>query len=416
MKRIVLLVTAFLIVAGCSSDKVRIGKQLPQWREGELDIHFINTARGECEYQILPDGTTILVDASGSLLKLGEEKSEPLPSKPSDDISAGKVIADYIRHFSPEVSGGHINYLLITHLHGDHIGSYREWLPMHESGLFRIGSLQEIGDALVFDKIMDRDWPSYDYPTPAVMDKELIHNYRAYLEWYSTAKGVQVERWNPGSHSQIVPLHDPGCGVTVQNMSGNGCFWTGEGENSYTLMPTTEEFLKMDADAIPGENAYSCSYTLSYGDFDFFLGGDLQINGRSEYPYKDTEAPIAKVSRKVEVMKADHHGTNNTNSSELLSVLRPDVWIVCPWRDVHPRPATIDRVLAANPDCDIFCTNMPEINKPKMGDRLSSIDVQEGHIVVRVAQGGASYMVYALDDTDQEYRVKSIHGPYRCEK
>ena len=40
-----------------------IGKALPLWSEGCLDIHFINTGRGECCFYILPDGTTLLVDA-----------------------------------------------------------------------------------------------------------------------------------------------------------------------------------------------------------------------------------------------------------------------------------------------------------------------------------------------------------------
>ena len=40
-----------------------VGEVLPNWSEGYLDIHFINTGRGECCFYILPDGTTLLVDA-----------------------------------------------------------------------------------------------------------------------------------------------------------------------------------------------------------------------------------------------------------------------------------------------------------------------------------------------------------------
>ena len=38
-----------------------------------------------------------------------------------------------------------------------------------------------------------------------------------------------------------------------------------------------------------------------------------------------------------------------------------------------------------------------------------------GHIVIRVQPGGDVFWVYMLDDTDFEYKVKSIHGPYTCE-
>ena len=48
-----------------------VGKTLPLWSEGNLDIHFINTARGECCFYILPDGTTLLVDA-GEIASFGQ--------------------------------------------------------------------------------------------------------------------------------------------------------------------------------------------------------------------------------------------------------------------------------------------------------------------------------------------------------
>lgn len=45
-----------------------VGQSLPAWTEGCLDIHSINTGRGESTFYILPDGTTMLIDAAGSLL------------------------------------------------------------------------------------------------------------------------------------------------------------------------------------------------------------------------------------------------------------------------------------------------------------------------------------------------------------
>lgn len=33
-----------------------VGRPLPPWSEGELDIHYINTGRGEASLLILPDG------------------------------------------------------------------------------------------------------------------------------------------------------------------------------------------------------------------------------------------------------------------------------------------------------------------------------------------------------------------------
>ena len=37
--------------------ETQTGEIMPAWSEGNLDIHFINSGRGECTFYILPDGT-----------------------------------------------------------------------------------------------------------------------------------------------------------------------------------------------------------------------------------------------------------------------------------------------------------------------------------------------------------------------
>ncbi len=420
MRHSSIILTVFaLALCSCVGAKVEIGKPLPAWQEGELDIHFINTGRGECTWQILPDGTTFLVDASGGLMKYGVDKyNEPIPSRPSSDISAGKVICDYINHFNPSVSAGHIDYFLLTHHHGDHMGNLVPELPMHESGLFQLSSLPEIGSNLIIDRLIDRD-PTLTYPTPYFTDNsnDIAINYKAFMDWTAAENGTQIEAWNVGSHSQVTPVHDPDCGVTVQAYSGSGRYWTGEGEESYLGMPTTEEYETLPDKVLPTENHLSCSYILTYGDFDLFVGGDIEYNDREKYPYLDAEAPLIKVAHKVEVMEANHHGETQTHDPALLAVLRPDVWLVGTWRERHPQAQTVDRILEANPNCAIFCTNTPERNIPELGEeRMEKIVSKYGHIVVRVARGGESFMVYTLEDGDQLYNVKSIHGPFPCTK
>ena len=56
-----------------------VGRPLTPWSEGELDIHHINTGRGEAALLILPDGTGLLVDASGKTL---EQPPFSLPTRP----------------------------------------------------------------------------------------------------------------------------------------------------------------------------------------------------------------------------------------------------------------------------------------------------------------------------------------------
>ena len=49
------------------------------------------------------------------------------------------------------------------------------------------------------------------------------------------------------------------------------------------------------------------------------------------------------------------------------------------------------------------------------GVDASKFSATGGHVVVRMQPGGSSYYVFVLDDSDFEYRVLSIHGPYSCQ-
>jgi hypothetical protein len=53
----------FLMLTVRGQPVASIGKPLPPWQQGWLDLHHINTGRGNAALYILPDGTTILFDA-----------------------------------------------------------------------------------------------------------------------------------------------------------------------------------------------------------------------------------------------------------------------------------------------------------------------------------------------------------------
>ena len=60
---------------------------------------------------------------------------------------------------------------------------------------------------------------------------------------------------------------------------------------------------------------------------------------------------------------------------------------------------------------DIFATNMHEANEIVVAN-IARLKSKHGHIVVRVAPGGASYNVIILDDATETYKVTAVHGPY----
>ena len=63
MKNITLLIFLSTCLISQSQPVAEIGKPLPAWQEGYLDLHHINTGRGSAAFYILPDGTTVLFDA-----------------------------------------------------------------------------------------------------------------------------------------------------------------------------------------------------------------------------------------------------------------------------------------------------------------------------------------------------------------
>ena len=348
-----------------------------------------------------------------------------------------KVIVNYIKHFAPAAAGGRLDYFYTSHYHGDHIGAWRDnyasygWTPFNKEGEqvssvnlndggFYLNGIAEVGLAIPIDKVLDRgDWasrPSADYFDSGGQKRYQL--YVNYLDYAKRKQGTVRETLKIGHDDQVVLKHDAGKYSTfrVLNVAAGGDIWTGKGtEVNTTYVPSTAECSKNHTAWAISENIFSNVFLLSYGSFDFFSGGDIQYSGRSSYSWKDIEKPISVVMKKVEGMKASHHSTANTNSAELLGVLKPDFYIAGVWRDVQPNPATLKRVLSANPSTRIFTTNLVQSNITTLkaeGVDPSTFAATGGHVVVRVLPGGVKYYIYVLDDSNLEYKVKAKFGPF----
>ena len=417
---------------------VSLGSPLPAWKQGYLDIHGINGGRGEAFYYIFPDGTTMLVDAAGAPQnEYGYDSG--IASRPSVSVSCGQVIVNYIRHFAPVISSGHIDYFMTSHYHGDHIGAWRDnytkfrWQPVNRYGTpvssvnlaaggFLLNGLSDVGMSIPIRTVIDRgDWadrPSVEYIDEGAQKR--YANYINFLDWSARNYGTERKTLAIGHTDQIVPLHDAASypSFSVRGIAAGGDIWTGSGTGVNTnYVPSAADCLANINEWEINENIFSCVFHMSYGKFDWFAGGDIQFSGKSTHSWKDIELPISKVMKKVEAMKASHHSTKNTNSTELLGVLKPDVYIAGVWQDVQPNPATIKRVLTASPSVKMFTTNIAESNLATLsseGIDTSKFLSTQGHVVIRVLPGGASYYVYVLDDSDLEYKVKAVFGPYLC--
>lgn len=409
---LVLALSALALKAAAQAQGAEVGRPLPAWRTGELDIHHINTGRGEAQVMILPDGTSLLVDMSG---KTVEAPPFSLPTRPDASRAPGEWVARYVRRALPE-GAAKIDYALITHFHGDHMGAIVPDSPLAPNGAYRLSGVTEVAEHLAIDTLIDRGWPDYDHPRP--IRNPTVDNYRAFLAWQIENRGLRIEQFQPGRADQIVLRHQAEAypQFQIRNLYASGVLWTGVGEETRNLVPSPDS---VPANEYPNENKLSIAFRISYGRFDYFTGGDLSsIDEETVHappPWLDIEPRVGQAAGPVEAMKANHHGSWDSNSIGFLAALRPQVIVVPSRAEGHPSVNTWKRMTSTQVwpgERDIFVTNVGPATARTTYDIERTARSTQGHVVIRVAEGGASFRVFVLEDTDEDMRVKAVFGPY----
>ncbi|WP_245564910.1 hypothetical protein [Spirosoma panaciterrae] len=131
--------------------------------------------------------------------------------------------------------------------------------------------------------------------------------------------------------------------------------------------------------------------------------------------WNDVETPVSKVVGPVDVHILDHHGNRDSQNDNLLAALRPRVFVIPVWSSDHPGHDVLDRMYSPEiypGERDVFATDMLEANKLVIGELVNRLKSDKGHIVVRVAPGGATYQVIILNDANENLTVKGLFGPY----
>ena len=303
----------------------------------------------------------------------------------------------------------------MTHFHDDHMGGVHPSNKYSKLGNYELSGVTEVGENVRFDKIIDRAWPSYDYPSP--LDNANMRNYRSFLDWNMRNNGVTVQKIQVGRKDQLVLINNPDDypNFEIRNIAANGDVWTGAGDNVRNYFPDSK-IIKED---FPDENMLSIALRLSYGKFDYFTGGDLLgIPDPGAPEWQDIETPVGRVVGPVEVNVANHHAHYNSQNENFVSSLRPRVHIIQSWVVNHPAPTTLERLLSnklySGPR-DIFVTNLMENTKIFIGPNSEKIVNQHGHIVIRVMPEGDIFYVFILDDSNENFIIKAKYGPYSCD-
>lgn len=379
-----------------------------------LDIHQINTGKGDAALFVFPDGTTLLLDA-GALAWVRPPHYEA-PAVPNDSRRAGEWIARYVRAMHPRRNAPVLDYGMITHYHGDHMGNLTADAPRAAAGSYRLTGITDVAEHVPIRVMLDRSWPDYD------VSEAMMENYQAFLQWQVRNRGLRVERFEPGRRDQVVLSHAPERFPEFEfyNVAAGGRVATGVEGRTRDRFPAEET---------PGENAASIAFRLRYGRFTYFNGGDMPGMLPPTAPgWQDMESAVAWEVGPVDVHALNHHGFKDSANPFFLSVLRPRIHILAVYASSHPAPDVMRRMLSENiypGPRDVFLTNgMWEGRRPNMvnlfgeeetawlEERLAAAPAAGGHIVVRVDPGGGRYRVVVLDDRSEDRTVLSVHGPY----
>lgn len=404
MKRFFIATIAVILATSAVEAKP---KQLKAWSDGYMDIHHISTGRGPSIFFILPDGTRLLVDAGD----LGDPSrwthKEIMPAVPNDSKRPAEWIARYIEHFSKPLNKElYLDYAMITHFDTDHYGILDHLAIEVEGKPYKYTGMTHLANLVEIRKMIDRGYPNYDYPTAEKFRKrngKLFKNYELLLK-EREEKGLKNEQFAVGSDKQLILNNNAALYPTfrIQNIAGNGRIWTGKGTNTRSVVP---------ADAPEGaalnENSSSCVFRLEYGDFAYYMGGDISgtWSKKKNNPWNDVQSQVSKVIGTVDVALADHHGYRDSMNDNLLKALQTNAIVLPVWDLYHPHPNTMKRIIN-NGVTEVFPAGMTEENLAKLKEQGLADGIRpSGHIVLRVYNGGKKYQIFVLNDCSLDYEI-----------
>ena len=388
-----------------------VGQPLAPWTPGCLDIHHIATGRGNATLVLMPDGTSLLIDA-GATADAPDTSAAP---RPSAQRRPGEWVGRYVQRYLQSAGLTALDYLLVTHLHPDHLGDVTDDSPLSKQGDYRLTGVADVAEIVPVGSLIDRAFPGYDYPAPP--NGRFAANYLAFVK-SRVKQGLKVERFRAGSGEQIVPRgHRPLPAGTptfgARNLAANGEVWTGVGEQTRAMFPPLASLAAKD---LPNENMCSTAVRIASGKFGYFTAGDLtSYSFDGEQPWRDVLGAAARAAGPVDVATADHHGMFDGLSADVVRTLRPQAWVIPVWHISHPDMLQLERMfsdrLYPGPR-DVFATSLMRENYLANRRLVTRMRSSDGHVVVRVAPGGASFHTLVTDNADEQDRVKLALGPY----
>lgn len=379
---------------GCATG--RTGGAYPGWRPGEMDIHFIHTGVGEQTFFIFPDGTTLLLDCGDTH---HVKYMCDVPPQPSAERCGGEWVSRYIQRLVPQRE---IDYLMVSHWHGDHIGDPSLGCWRSADGR-QICGISAVAEDFRFAKYFDHQFPN---PGRYALDPD-PEAFEFFQKWLAKARagGMDAQPFVVGARGQIRLLKDAAAypDFSVRNLCANAVVWDG----GSGVVDCGAAHARSGRSRIH-ENRLSSAIRIDYGAFSYYSGGDneLQLYGEDGRPF-NWEERIGRVCGPVEVAKTNHHAGTYAMSPEFCAAVRPRVWLSSVWQPHMVDHKSLRPMCSRElyPDERYVCFGYVADGVREVAAAYGDDIAPCGHVVVKVAPGGATYDVFTLTAEDESMRV-----------
>lgn len=343
------------------------------WQHGTFEIRIFSVGQADAQLVILPSGFTILIDAG-----------ETNWNSRRNALLLEEKIPAIIGHKNIDVA-------IITHLHADHLGYVGYggfWYLLEEAGF-------------TFKQILDRNAGTWrDGLNGTARDGDCDPDTE--IEWFNagTTSGT-ARNWLcyatdqkngnifpfrelpvVGSETQIDPP-DMLAEVTIIISDGEGVTY----EDGVTSIQGdhTEEPLP------PSENGYSIAVLIEYGNIRYATCGDADgtyATSSFGYTYNDVERVMAPDFGKVDIYRANHHGSRHSSSQAFVDVLNPEVSLIsCGSNSFgHPDQETLGRL---TPISDVYIVDVCDETR----DYSNVKEIVGGDILIRSSDDGHTYQI-----------------------